>query len=122
MPQIKAFRALRPPVELAETVASVPYDVVNRAEAAALAEGNKNSFLHVVRPDIDLPPDTNPYADEVYATAAANLRRLIDDGALVKDEADCVFLYRQIMDGVSQVGLVCCSHVDDYENNRILKH
>ncbi len=122
MPKIKAFKAIRPPAELAETVASVPYDVVNRAEAAALAEGNANSFLHVVRPDIDLPADTNPYADEVYATAASNLKKLIADGALVQDEKESVFLYRQIMDGQPQVGLVCCSHVDDYENNRILKH
>ena len=122
MPKIKAFRALRPPTELAETVASVPYDVVNREEAAKLAEGNPNSFLHVIRPDIDLPAETNPYADEVYATAAANLQKLNASGALVRDEEDCVFLYRQIMNGIPQVGLVCCSHVDDYENNLILKH
>jgi len=122
MPRIKAFKALRPPAELAETVASVPYDVVNRAEAAALAEGNAHSFLHVIRPDIDLPADTNPYADEVYATAASNLKKLIANGALVQDEKECVFLYRQIMDGQPQVGLVCCSHVDDYENSLILKH
>ena len=122
MPKIKAFKALRPPANLAQEVASVPYDVVNRDEAAALAEGNANSFLHVIRPDIDLPADTNPYADEVYATAAANLQTLIKNGALVQDENESVFLYRQIMDGQPQVGLVCCCHVDDYENNLILKH
>lgn len=122
MPRIKAFKALRPPAELAESVASVPYDVVNRKEAAALAEGNPNSFLHVVRPDIDLPNDIGPYDDAVYETAAHNLNLLLGNGALVRDDDDCVFLYRQIMDGQAQVGLVCCSHVDDYENNLILKH
>lgn len=122
MPRIKAFQALRPPVELAEAVASVPYDVVNRNEAAALAEGNANSFLHVIRPDIDLPESVGPYEDTVYETAAANLKQLIANGALVRDETDCIFLYRQIMNGQPQVGLVCCSHVDDYENNLILKH
>lgn len=122
MPRIKAFKAIRPPAELAESVASVPYDVVNRSEAAALAEGNPNSFLHVIRPDIDLPTDVGAYDDAVYDTAAANLKKLIDNGALVRDEDECVFLYRQIMNGQPQVGLVCCSHVEDYENNLILKH
>lgn len=122
MPRIKAFNALRPPAELAERVASVPYDVVNREEAAALAEGNTQSFLHVIRPDIDLPADTGAYEDVVYNTAKTNLDRLVAEGALQPDGEDCLFLYRQIMDGKSQVGLVCCSHVDDYENNLILKH
>ena len=122
MPRIKAFRALRPPADLAPTVASVPYDVVNRSEAAALAAGNAHSFLHVIRPDIDLPDDVGAYDDRVYETAKANLQKLIENGALVRDEQDCVFLYRQVMNGQAQVGLVCCSHVDDYENNLILKH
>ena len=122
MPRIKAFHAVRPPAELAETVASVPYDVVNRAEAAALAEGNPNSFLHVIRPDIDLPEDVGAYDDIVYETAAANLKKLMAQGALSRDEAESLFLYRQIMNGQPQVGLVCCSHVEDYENNLILKH
>ncbi|QDT08456.1 DUF1015 domain-containing protein [Planctomycetes bacterium K23_9] len=122
MPRVKAFRAVRPTVENAAQVASVPYDVVNRDEAAALAEGNEQSFLHVVRPDIDLPADTNPYADEIYAKAAENLNRFMSDGVLKQDDSESIFLYRQIMDGKSQVGVVCCCHVDDYENNLILKH
>ena len=122
MPRVKAFRAVRPPAEKAANVASVPYDVVNRAEAAQLADGNSESFLHVVRPDIDLPPETDPYADEIYATAAANLKRFIDEGVLVQDETESIFLYRQIMNGKAQVGVVCCCHVEDYENNLILKH
>ncbi|WP_182871072.1 DUF1015 domain-containing protein [Stieleria mannarensis] len=122
MPRVQPFRAVRPTAEKAAQVASVPYDVVNREEAASLAEGNADSFLHVVRPDIDLPADTDPYADAIYAKAAENLQRLIGDGVLQQDDAECIFLYRQIMDGKSQVGVVCCCHVEDYENNLILKH
>lgn len=122
MPRVKPFRAVRPTSANAARVASVPYDVVNREEAAALASGNADSFLHVVRPDIDLPPETDPYADEIYAKAAENLRSMIDRGVLNQDDNDSIFLYRQIMDGKSQIGVVCCCHVDDYENNLILKH
>ena len=122
MPRIKAFHAIRPPADRAEQVASVPYDVVNRDEAKALAVGNDHSFLHVIRPDIDLPPETDPYDDSIYTTAATNLKRLLDDGALVRENEAKVYVYRQIMNGQAQIGVVCCSHVDDYENNRILKH
>ena len=122
MPRIKAFQALRPVPELAAKVASVPYDVVNRDEAAKLAEGNPLSFLHVVRPDIDFPPEKNPYEGDVYEKASASFQKLISDGVLNRDPADCVFAYRQIMNGHSQVGIVCCCHIDDYENNLILKH
>ncbi|QDV44355.1 hypothetical protein Enr13x_42200 [Stieleria neptunia] len=122
MPRVQPFRAVRPTAEKAARVASVPYDVVNREEAAALAEGNPDSFLHVVRPDIDLPAETDPYADEIYAKAAENLQRLMGDGVLQQDDAESIFLYRQIMNGNSQVGVVCCCHVEDYENNLILKH
>ncbi len=122
MPRIKPFQAIRPTPQTAADVASVPYDVVNRDEAAALAEGNSSSFLHVIRPDIDLPADTDPYADEVYSTARANLDRLMNEGVLVRDDEDCLFVYRQIMNGVAQTGVVCCCHIDDYENNLIMKH
>ena len=122
MPRVKPFQAIRPSNELAPTVASVPYDVVNRAEAAELASGNANSFLHVVRPDIDLPPDTDPYADEVYSTARKNLDRMMADGVLSRDDGDALFVYRQVMNGVAQDGIVCCCHVDDYDNDLILKH
>lgn len=122
MPRIKPFQALRPRPELASKVASVPYDVVNRDEAAALAEGNPLSFLHVVRPDIDFPPEKNPYDPDIYEKASANIQKLIQDGVLFRDTEDCLFAYRQIMNGRSQVGIVCCVHIDDYENNLILKH
>ena len=87
MPRIKAFQSLRPVTELAAKVASVPYDVVNREEAAALAEGNPLSFLHVVRPDIDFPPETNPYDPEVYLKASESFQKLISDGVLQRDLA-----------------------------------
>ncbi|MEZ6091991.1 MAG: DUF1015 domain-containing protein [Pirellulaceae bacterium] len=122
MPKIKAFRALRPRPELASTVASVPYDVVDREEAVELAKDNPHSFLHVVRPDIDLPADTNPYDDAIYAKASENLNRFLREEVLRQDAEESIFLYRQVMNGVGQVGVVCCCHIDDYENNRILKH
>ncbi len=122
MPRIKAFQALRPKAELASQVASVPYDVVNRDEAVALAEGNPLSFLHVVRPDIDFPKGKNPYDPDIYDRGAANFQRLINDSVLQRDSVDCVFAYRQIMHGHTQIGIVCCCHIDDYENNLILKH
>lgn len=122
MPRIKSFQAIRPTAQKASAVASVPYDVVNRDEAAELAEGNPLSFLHVVRSDIDLPPDTDPHSDIIYSTARRNFDRLMAEGVLERDAEDGVFLYRQVMNGLSQTGVVCCCHVDDYENNLILKH
>lgn len=120
--RFRAFRALRPRPDLAARVASVPYDVVNRAEAAALAEGNPHSFLHVGRSDIDLPPDTDPYDPRVYATARAALDRFESEGTLIRDQEPAVFLYRQVMDGRAQTGVVGCVHIDDYEHDVIRKH
>ncbi len=122
MPRIQPFKAIRPVNDHASSVASVPYDVVNRDEAAALAEGSPHSFLHVIRPEIDLPADTDPYADEVYAGGRAALDRLLADDVMLEDPDRCLYVYRQIMNGVPQVGLVCCCHVDDYADNLIRKH
>jgi uncharacterized protein (DUF1015 family) len=120
--RIRPFRAIRPRPELAAAVASVPYDVVNRAEAAALAEGNPHSFLHVGRSDIDLPADTDPYDPRIYSGARAALDRLLADGTLVRDQSPALFLYRLVMDGRTQTGVVACVHVDDYEHELIRKH
>lgn len=122
MPRIKPFQALRPVDSLAANVASVPYDVINRKEAIELAAGNEDSFLHVVRPDIDLPADTSAYADEVYQQALKNFSAFRDRGTLKQDETPALFLYQQTMNGKSQCGVVACCHVDDYANNQILKH
>ncbi len=120
--RLKAFRALRPRAELAARVAAVPYDVVSRAEAAALAEGNPDSFLHVGRSDIDLPADTDPYDPRIYAAAKSALDRLVARGTLVRDAEPALFLYRQVMDGRTQTGVVGCVHIDDYECDIIRKH
>ena len=122
----RGFRGWRPQPGSELEVASVPYDVVNREEAVALAEGKRNSFLHVVRPDIDLPADTSPYSDVMYQTAKENLDRLIRDQILIQDAEPTIYLYRQQMElfgtCVSQTGVVGCCHIDDYLQNRIKKH
>jgi len=100
----------------------VPYDVVDRDEAAELARGNPHSFLHVGRSDIDLPDDTDPHDPRVYSGARAALESFIAQGTLIRDREPSLYLYRQIMDGRSQVGVVGCVHVDDYENDVIRKH
>jgi uncharacterized protein (DUF1015 family) len=120
--RLHPFRALRPPAELAAQVASVPYDVVNREEAAALASGNPHSFLHVGRPDIDLPADTDPYDDRVYTQGRLALDAFLRDGTLRRDASPALYLYRLDMDGRSQVGVVGCVHVDDYGSDLIRKH
>jgi len=120
--RLKPFRALRPPPELVACVASVPYDVVSRAEAVALAAGNPYSFLHVVRSDIDLPADTDPHDPRIYAEARAALDRFVAEGTLVRDREPALFVYRQVMDARAQTGVVGCVHVDDYEHDVIRKH
>lgn len=120
--RLNPFRALRPVPELAERVASVPYDVVSRDEAAQLAADNPHSFLHVGRSDIDLPPDTDPHDDRVYAAARDALRRLESEGTLIREPEPCFYLYRQVMDGRAQTGVVGCVHIDDYANDVIRKH
>ena len=120
--RLNPLRALRPPPELAERVASVPYDVVSRDEAAQLAAGNPHSFLHVGRSDIDLPAETDPYDPAVYATARAALDRFVADGTLIREDEPSLYLYRQVMDGREQTGIVGCVHIDDYERDIIRKH
>ena len=120
--RLNPFRALRPPPEIAAQVACVPYDVVNREEAASLAAGNPRSFLHVARPDIDLPASTDPYDASVYAQGRTALDGFLRDGTLVRDADSTVYIYRQEMDGRGQTGVVASVHVDDYENDIIRKH
>ncbi|MFT7513807.1 MAG: hypothetical protein ACI9QL_003022, partial [Candidatus Omnitrophota bacterium] len=91
--KIKPFAALRPPKELADLVASVPYDVVDTDQARVLAGGNDKSFLHVVKPEIDLPEGTDLYADVVYEKAAANFKSFQDEGLLVRDAKPCIYVY-----------------------------
>jgi uncharacterized protein (DUF1015 family) len=120
--RLNPFRAVRPRPDLAAQVAAVPYDVVNRAEAAELARGNPHSFLHVGRSDIDLPEDVDPYDSRIYRRAREALDELLAGGTLLQDSKPELFLYRQIMDGRTQTGVVGCVHVDDYERDLIRKH
>jgi uncharacterized protein (DUF1015 family) len=119
---IYPFRALRPPRERVAEVAAVPYDVVNTEEARALAEGNPVSFLHVSRPEIDLPEGTGVYSDEVYSKAKENFERFIGEGTLVADEEPALFIYRLVMGEHTQVGVAACFSVDEYDDDRIRKH
>jgi uncharacterized protein (DUF1015 family) len=120
--RLHPFRALRPRPEFADQVAAVPYDVVNRAEAAELARGNPRSFLHVGRSDIDLAEDVDPYDPRVYLRAREGLDQFLLQGVLVREDEPSLYLYRQTMDGRDQVGVVGCVHVDDYERDLIRKH
>ncbi|MDF1739004.1 MAG: DUF1015 family protein [Verrucomicrobiales bacterium] len=120
--RIKAFPSLVPAAGKAETVASVPYDVVNTEEARALAGDNLHSFLRVVRAEIEFPDGTDPYGDEIYAKSKENLDKLQSDGILVREPEPCVYLYRQIMNGHSQIGITLACHIEDYENDIIKKH
>ena len=120
--QIRPFHAVYPTTSDATRVASVPYDVVNRLEAKTIGDNNEDSFIHVVRSEIDFCESVSPYDDSVYVKAKDNYERLREIGALVKDKKPSLYLYRQCMGDHHQVGLVACCHVDDYNNNLIRKH
>ena len=122
MAVIHPFNALRPPAEKAKQVSSVPYDVVNSEEAAAMAAGNPLSFLHVSRPEIDLPGGTDLYNDAVYRKALENFQHLIAECPLQTEEVSSLYLYRLIMGEHEQVGLVACCSVDEYDQDLIRKH
>ncbi|MCK9447595.1 MAG: DUF1015 family protein [Bacteroidales bacterium] len=119
---LKAFRGWRPPQHIAAQLASRPYDVLDSAEARVEAEGNPYSLLHIIKPEIDLPEDTNLYSQEVYDKAKENFALFKEKGWLVQDEQDYLYIYAQTMDGKTQYGIVGCAGVDDYMNNRIKKH
>jgi uncharacterized protein (DUF1015 family) len=122
MAAIKPFAALRPEPELAARICELPYDVMSSDEAREIAAGNPLSFLHVSKPEIDLPPATDVYAPEVYAKGRENFQKLIRDGALKQDSQPCFYLYRQIMGKHSQVGLVAAASCEEYLRGVIKKH
>jgi uncharacterized protein (DUF1015 family) len=122
MALLHPFRALRPAPGAAAAVSSVPYDVVSTEEARALARDNSLSFLHVTRSEIDLPPDTDPYAPGVYQKARANLQALRDRAPLVVEDAASLYLYRLRMGAHEQIGVAGCFSVDEYEADVIKKH
>jgi uncharacterized protein (DUF1015 family) len=122
MTLIRPFAALRPAKGRAPEVIAPPYDVLNAEEARVLADGKPHSFLHISKPEIDLPPETDPYSPEVYAKAASNLSAMIEAGVLERDPKPCYYAYRLIMGGHTQLGLVAASSVAAYDVNRIRKH
>ncbi|MEM8953753.1 MAG: DUF1015 family protein [Verrucomicrobiota bacterium] len=118
----KPFQALTPKPDQVAQIASVPYDVVNTEEARALAAGKPDSFLHVLRAEIDFPPNTDPYSDPVYAKARENFDHLQASGALVREPEPCLYLYRQVWNDHTQTGVALTCHIDDYANDIIRKH
>jgi uncharacterized protein (DUF1015 family) len=122
MAVIQPFQALRPKPDHSQQVASRPYDVLNSAEAKEEAKGNDISFLHVTKAEIDLPNGVDIHSNAVYEKAKENLQRLTNDGILLKEDKPCYYIYRLIMDGRSQTGLVCVSSVKDYFDDIIKKH
>src|SRR5687768_8685624 len=107
MAEIRPFNALRPQPEQAAALASRPYDVLNSEEARTEAGDNAVSFLHVTKAEIDLPAGIDIHSDAVYQTAGENLQRLIDEGVLLREEKPCYYIYKLVMNGKDQTGLVC---------------
>jgi len=122
MAVIKPFKALKPRKELAEQVASRPYDVLNSQEAKKEAAGNNYSFLRITKSEIDLPEGIDIHSQQVYDKAKANLELFIQNGTLYQEAKPCYYVYQLVMNGKSQTGLVCASSVDDYFKDVIKKH
>ena len=122
MPLIRPFAGLRPTIEHAKDVVAPPYDVLNTEEARERAQGRPWSFLHISKPEIDLPVGTDPYAPEVYAKGAENLQTMLDKQIIQQDTQACYYLYNLTMGTHQQTGLVAVANVADYDTNRIRKH
>ncbi|MEE8388744.1 MAG: DUF1015 family protein [Acidiferrobacterales bacterium] len=122
MSLIRPFHGLRPAVGRADSVIAPPYDVLNTEEARERVIGRSNSFLHISKPEIDLPAGADPYAPQVYDKGRDNFMRMIEEGVLVSDESPCYYFYRLIMGEHVQTGLVAVASVADYDSNRIRKH
>jgi uncharacterized protein (DUF1015 family) len=122
MARIEPFQGLRPRRDLAEKIAAPPYDVLSSEEARELARGNPYSFLHIGKPEIDLPEGIDLYADEVYARGKENFARFIREGALLQDKKKCFYIYKQIWGEHVQIGLVAGASCQDYQDDVIKKH
>jgi uncharacterized protein (DUF1015 family) len=119
---VRPFAALRPTAQSAAAVIAPPYDVVSADEARELAAGRPASFLHISRPEIDLPEGSSPYSDEAYAQGARSLERLVAERVLVRDEKPTYYIYRMVMQGHTQTGVAFVGSVRAYEQNRIRRH
>ena len=122
MATVKPFKGIRPVKELASKIAALPYDVMNSEEAREMVKGNPHSFLHVDRAEIDLDPSIDVHDKKVYEKARENLEKMIENEEYVQDQEPCLYIYRQIMNGRAQTGIVFCASIDDYLNNVIKKH
>jgi uncharacterized protein (DUF1015 family) len=122
MATVHPFKAWRPSPNVVEEISSLPYDVISTSEARKAAKDNPSSFLHVIRPEIDLPEGT-PFNDEaVYQKGAGNLQRFMDEGLLKQEEESALYIYRLIWNGRTQTGIFGCVSVADYDDDVILKH
>lgn len=119
---LKPFKAVRPKDEYASQVGALPYDVMNSEEAREMVKDKPYSFLHVDKAEVDLPKGIDIYSAEVYEKAKENLEALSANGICKQDEKPMLYIYRQIMNGREQTGIVGCTAVDDYINNVIKKH
>jgi len=122
MATLKAFRGLRPPKNIVRKLASRPYDVLDSEEARIEATENPYSLLHIIKPEIDLPKNVDHYSPEVYNKAKENFAKFKNEGWLVQDEDEHLYIYAQTMFGKTQYGIVGCASVEDYMNNVIKKH
>lgn len=122
MADVRPFRGVRPLPNLAEKVAAPPYDVLDSNEARIMAKNNPYTFLHINKPEIDLPPDVDLYDPRVYQKGAENLQRFLKEGIIVQDPAPYYYVYQQIMGHHQQVGVVACASVEEYEKDLIKKH
>ncbi len=119
---IRPFRSVRPVSKLADKVAALPYDVMDSNEARNMVAGNPYSFLHIDKAEIDLDPSIDLYDTRVYEKARDNLNQMIADGVFIQDDKPCFYVYKQVMNGRTQIGIVACASIDDYINNVIKKH
>ena len=122
MSTVKPFRGLRPAKEIAEILSCRPYDVMNAKEAAAMAEGNPQSFLHITRAEIDLPTDVDPHSKQVYDKSVENFKKFQDNKWLIQDAEPKFYIYAQTMDGRTQYGIAGAAFCEDYQNQIIKKH
>lgn len=119
---IKPFKAVRPANEYVKMVAELPYDVMNREEAKKLAKGNKYSYLHIDRAEIDLDDNVDEHDEKVYLKAKENLNKFIDKNIFIKDEEEAIYIYREIVNDRAQTGIVACVAIDDNLNGVVKKH
>ncbi len=122
MAHLHPFKAWRPDPKRVKEIASVPYDVITFDEVQTIAENNPHNFLHVSRPEVDLPDNTDPHDDAVYEKGAENLQQLLSGGVLQQEQQPSVYIYQLIREGRTQTGVFACVSVEDYDNEVILKH